>query len=368
MPEIGCPHCGQIHPAESRFCPETGQPLAVALDPSTLEPRPPAGVLAAPRTPGSRAGSVTPAQSAADPATPISIAALLGEAVRLYRQNFVPLVMTCALVLVPLSIIKDGTVALILAPVAAVDGAAQRSAALAQKTADELRRDLAEVPRDSQAAADFQRKEQRRLEDLSRNWAATETTAAGGVLATLLGFVASLLAVALLYGAGVPLATAALTVVVADRVAGGDLRPAAAYKTVADRLPKLLGASLPAFLLVLLGLILLFIPGLAIAFLFAFVTPVVMLEDIGGTAALRRSANLVRANAMQVLSVALVFLAVRIATSILASLFVPRGAFLTGSVVEDAFELVLLPLPIVGTVLLYMDARRRSEAPLFSSP
>jgi len=78
-------------------------------------------------------------------------------------------------------------------------------------------------------------------------------------------------------------------------------------------------------------------------------------------AALKRSAALVKANVPQVAIVCLVFAAIRIVASIMASVFVPRSALFVGSLVQDALLMLILPIPILGTVLLYLDIRRQTE-------
>jgi hypothetical protein len=108
-------------------------------------------------------------------------------------------------------------------------------------------------------------------------------------------------------------------------------------------------------------LCLLVIPGLILGFLFVFVAPVVLLENVGGIAALKRSIDLVKANVAQVLVVCIVFAAIRIASSIIAHLFIPRTAFFVDSLVQDALLMFLLPVPIIGTVLLYLDIRRQAD-------
>ena len=111
----------------------------------------------------------------------------------------------------------------------------------------------------------------------------------------------------------------------------------------------------------ILGLCFLIIPGLILGFLFVFVTPVVLLENVGGIAALKRSAALVKANVGQVAIVCLVFAAIRIVASLMAGLFVPTSALFVGSLVQDALLMLILPIPILGTVLLYLDIRRQTE-------
>ncbi|HXX69130.1 MAG TPA: hypothetical protein VEK07_18230 [Polyangiaceae bacterium] len=303
--------------------------------------------------------AVSPNGGAPGQATPIG--ALLAAAFDLYRKNLVALVATCAVLIAPLALVHAGITALLLAPTVAVHATATDRVRVSEAAAERLRRDVEEAQRDPARAQQLQRDEQKQLQDLSRTWTATEAAAVGGLAAIALALLAVLLGIAIQYGIAVPLTTAALTIVVLDRAAGGDLGPARAYRKVASRLPALLTAAIPAVLLVLLGLCLLVIPGLVLGLLFVFVTPVVMIENLGGIAALKRSATLVKANVLQVLAVGLVFAAIRLVASIFASVVVPRTAFFAASLVQDVLLLFLLPIPIVGTVLVYLDIRKQTE-------
>ena len=123
-----------------------------------------------------------------------------------------------------------------------------------------------------------------------------------------------------MYGIAIPLTTGALTIIVADRSIGGTAGPGMAYSRLLRRFGKLLSAAIPAFFLVLVGLCFLVIPGVILGFLFVFVTPIALLENVGGIAALKRSVALVKANVPQAAIVCLVFAAIRIVASIMAGI------------------------------------------------
>ena len=122
-----------------------------------------------------------------------------------------------------------------------------------------------------------------------------------------------------------------------------------------------MSAAIPAFFLVLIGLCLLIVPGLLLGFFFVFVTPVVLLENVGGIAALKRSAALVKAHIGQVAVVCVVFAAIRFVASIMTSIIIPHSAYFLGSFVQDVLLMLILPIPILGTVILYLDIRRQAE-------
>ncbi|MBV9948636.1 MAG: hypothetical protein JOZ69_17440, partial [Myxococcales bacterium] len=331
--------------------PPYGQPPATAGLPPHLPPHPP---YAPPQS-----GTLAPATGIAGRgATPVG--ALIQSAFDLYRKNLSTLLVTVAVLFVPIAAVKAGATALVLAPTAVVDVAAKRAEVLSKQSAD-LQRRIAEAQGDPNKTAELLREQQKAARDLQREWATTGTAVVSGLLATLLGLLAMAVGVGLMYFFAVPLVTGALTILVADRATGGTLGPGQAYRLLLTRLGKWASAWIPAFLLVLLGLLFLVIPGLLLGFFFVFVTPVVILEGIGGVAALQRSASLVKANFPQVAIMWLLFIGIRIVTSIVAGVFLSAGAFLWKSIVQDMLQLFLLPIPVIGTVLLYLDIRRQAD-------
>jgi uncharacterized membrane protein len=287
--------------------------------------------------------------------------ALLGEAMQLYQKHLATLLLTCAVLMGPVSVVKSGATALILAPTMAVEVSAKNAERLSQRTAEQFQRQLQEAQRDPNKWQQTSRDQQKQMEELSKAWATTGTAAVGVLMAFFLGLLALVLGVALMYGVAVPLTTGALTIIVADRATGGNAGIGQAFALLFGRLGKLLGAWIPAFFFVVLGLFFLVIPGLVLGFLFVFVTPVVLLENVGGMAALKRSVALVKANVGQVLIMCLIFAAIRIVSRITAHLFIPHSALFLGSLVEDALLILPMPVPIIGTVLLYLDIRRQAD-------
>jgi hypothetical protein len=264
---------------------------------------PPAYDPHAPYTPGSY-----PLASATGMGTGKPVGLLLTEAFELYRRHLGVLLATSAILIVPLSLAKSVVLSLVLAPaVVAV------------------------------------------------------VVVGAGFMATLIGLLATLFGLAMMYGIAVPLVMGALTIVVADRATGGSAGPAQAYALLWRRLGTFLSAWIPAFLVVLVGMCLLFVPGLIAGFLFMFIAPVVLIENVGGIEALKRSANLVMANLPQVGVVYLAFAVLQVVASTVAHVFIPRTAYFFDSFIQDALLVFLLPVPIVGTVLLYLDVRRQTD-------
>ncbi|HET6282484.1 MAG TPA: hypothetical protein VFH73_16085, partial [Polyangia bacterium] len=290
---------------------------------------------------------------------------LLKEALELYRTHAKALLMTCALLFVPASLIKSCALSMILAPTVAAQAYFHETAELGKKSADASRRAFADSLKDGKldpkAVEEFSKQSARNLEELSRSSAAAAGALTGGFTLFLMGLLGTLVTAFFLYGIVVPLTNGALTISVADRILGGNAGWREVWMLLFRRLGLLLSAILPAALLVGLGFVLFVIPGLILAFLFTFVSPVVLIEGIGGRAALKRSAALVRQDWVRVLVVLIVFSVVRWFAQGLANLLIPDRAVFISSLFGDLFTMVLLPIPVLGAVLLYFDMRRTRE-------
>ncbi len=243
------------------------------------------------------------------------VADLLTEAFGLYRQHAKPLLLTCALLFVPASIVKSLALSAILGPTVALAGAADPAAVLG-----------------------------------------------GGFAVYMLGALGTMVTAFFLYGIIVPLTNGALTIAVADRVLGGNAGWREVWMLLFRRLGMLLSALVPAALVVAFGFVFFVIPGLVLGLLFVFVSPVVLIEGLRGRAALERSTTLVRSDWLRVALVTVTFAVVRGVAQIVANLLVPRGAIFLDSLLSDLVTMVLLPVPVLGMVLLYFDIRRKRES------
>jgi hypothetical protein len=323
----------------------------------------------APYTPGAGPPLSPQATGGAKP-----VGVLLTEAFELYRSHLAVLLATAAIVIVPLSLVKSTALALMLAPVATAattEASAKSAAEISRGAAERWERQIQAAQQDPKSwaenTAERQREQQRAqkdMQDLSRTLAlreSTESAAPGGLMATVLGYLALVLGLAVMSGIAIPLVMGAITIVVADRVTGGDAGPAEVYRLLSRRVGNFLSASIPAFFCVLAGLCLLFIPGFIVGFLFTFLAPVVLLENAGGIAALTRSVNLVKANLLQVAVVCLVFAIFGLVASAITHFLIPRTWLFVDSFVEDLLLLLFVPLPTIATVLLYLDVRRQAD-------
>jgi hypothetical protein len=242
------------------------------------------------------------------------VADILAEAFQLYRKHAKTLLITCALLFVPASIIKSLALAAILGPTIALATAADPTATLA-----------------------------------------------GGLGVYLFGLLGTLVTAFFLYGIIVPLTNGALTIAVADRILGGNAEWREVWMLLFRRLGKLLSAVVPAAVVVAIGFVFFVIPGLVLGLLFAFVSPVVLIEGIGGRAALERSTTLVRSDWLRVTLVVLTFGLLRAVAQLVAGALVPHSAIFVSSFFGDLITMVLLPVPVLGMVLLYFDVRRKRD-------
>jgi hypothetical protein len=154
----------------------------------------------------------------------------------------------------------------------------------------------------------------------------------------------------------------ALTVAVADRALAGDASPWDYWRLLLGKLGPLLSALIPAAVLCAIGYFFFVIPGLVLSFLFVFVPAVVLIEGQSGVAALKRSVRLVRSDWIRVAIVLITFGLINFLAHLIGGALIPDRAFFLERVLGDLLTLALLPLPVLATVLLYLDVRRKTEA------
>jgi hypothetical protein len=340
VPEIACPHCGELHDASVSICPKTGMSTGVTVETATALPT---------------SAAAFPDKGVAD---------LLKEAYDLYRKHARALLMTCAVLFVPAAIVKSCAVATITGPTIAATRAMQESAAspdvgelgAAQKALQQGYQSHA----DAKTIAKLQADERSALEEVSRR----SMLAAGAAMGSFTTFMLSVLGALVtffIYAVTIPLTNGALTIAVGDRVLGGDAQWREVWMLLFRRLGPLMTAVIPAAFITAFGFVMFVVPGLILGLLFAFVSPVVLIEGLRGRAALRRSVELVTADWLRVAIMIVVFAILRWVAQVVAGTLVPSTALFVGSLVGDLVTLVFLPLPVLGMVLLYFDIRRKRD-------
>lgn len=187
--------------------------------------------------------------------------------------------------------------------------------------------------------------------------------AIAGVASVLLGLLAGAMSGFLLYGLLLPLAQGATGIAAADRVAGvmgGSADWRAIWAVLSGRIGALVSALLPAALLTGVGYLFLVVPGMVLSFLFAFVPLVVLVERQSGIAALQRSYELVRTDWLRVLLLFIAYGLVFALASFVAGILFSSSLFWS-ELVRELLAIVLLPIPMIASFLLYCDIRQRQE-------
>jgi hypothetical protein len=175
------------------------------------------------------------------------------------------------------------------------------------------------------------------------------------IIALLLGTIASLLA----FGA--------ITVSVSDICLGNPPSLPRSYKRVFRLFGKMFTASTLQLMFILIGFVLLCVPGIIAMFWFMFTPCIVVMEGLGGLAAVKRSKALGWGYNWRNFSVfALVMVIVIVANVVLLipfRLLMPDdGSHFSGRFCNALLELLGTPLGIVAIVLMYYDLRVRKEA------
>jgi hypothetical protein len=162
-----------------------------------------------------------------------------------------------------------------------------------------------------------------------------------------------------------PLCSAALTHNISAAYLGKELSAGESYQRALPRLAGLIGTQILAGLIVLLGFILLIVPGIIFSFWFYVLIPVVVLEGVTGTAALGRSRELMRGNIGKAFMVGLL---AGIVAAIFGGIiglvvgFVPWPFAWLGVFVQNLAQAFVLPITTAPLTLLYYDLRIRKEA------
>ena len=157
--------------------------------------------------------------------------------------------------------------------------------------------------------------------------------------------------------------TAAGTIAISERFLGREMTVGQAYLRVLDALFPLAGALICFGIAVCMGLIFFFIPGLIAYVWFCLAAPVVMIEGEGGLGALQRSRALVKGYFGKAFLVVAVLAMIQILViTILPNLLGPFfKTHWLASLFSNALSLIIEPFKIATTTLLYYDLRIRKE-------
>ena len=288
------------------------------------------------------------------------VADILKEAYDLYRKHARALLITCAVLFVPASVVKSCAVSAIMGPsiaaAAAVESKAQETLEL--EASNRALQQAYETHADPATLARVRAEHTRLLEALANH--GMLGAAMGSFTVLMLGTLGTMVTF-FIYGFAVPLTNGALTITVADRALGGTAAWPEVWGLLVRRLGPLLTAVVPAALITAFGFVLFIVPGVILGLLFSFVAPVVLIEGLRGRDALRRSVELVASDWLRVAIMLVVFVVLAWLAQLVAGALLPTSALFVGSLFGDLVTIVLLPLPVLGMVLLYLDVRRRRD-------
>lgn len=156
-----------------------------------------------------------------------------------------------------------------------------------------------------------------------------------------------------------PVANGAVTKAVADRYLDQPTSFGRAYGYVFRRIGKLVGALLLVMLFVSLGFLLLIVPGILLGIRYLLVPIVVVVEDVGGATALKRSRELMKGNWGKAVVLGILLMIVWAVMAGVSALIPQR--FLA-AMVSAAVAVLYTTFGQVSIVVIYMHARCQKEA------
>jgi len=182
---------------------------------------------------------------------------------------------------------------------------------------------------------------------------------------------------ALLYIGGLillfPVSEGALAFAVSETYLGRRISVLEAYRRMWPLIWRLLGTMVLVSIAISLGTSMCLIPGLLVWVWFAITTPIVALERIAGPTAMDRSYRLVTGHWWRVLGtlllLQLIMIVATIAIAILPAIVVmlllgdssPLLAQSLTTAIQTITNIVVRPVLMIGTVLIYYDLRIRKE-------
>jgi hypothetical protein len=130
------------------------------------------------------------------------------------------------------------------------------------------------------------------------------------------------------------------------------------FESVMPVLPALIGIGILAGLGIVLGFVLLIVPGLILLTWWAVLAPVVVIER-RGTDSFGRSRDLVRGNGWQVFGViVVVFIIQFIANALLGAIFGGADSFVGQTIATLLSGALVGPIPAIAAALVYLELRR----------
>jgi hypothetical protein len=139
------------------------------------------------------------------------------------------------------------------------------------------------------------------------------------------------------------------------------------FSSVSPFIGTLIGAGILATIIVVIGFILIIVPGLIALTFLAVVAPAVVIDRATATGALSRSRDLVRGNAWRVFGVIVVlFLITAVINSIVNAIGggVSDDSFVGFALADLVVRVLLTPLSAIAATVMYVELRRVKNEPL----
>jgi hypothetical protein len=184
------------------------------------------------------------------------------------------------------------------------------------------------------------------------------------IMTILFGFILALLWISLTF----PIAAGAATYAISERYLGNEVTVGEALSRAFKRLWTLSMAQLEVGLRVMLGILLLIIPGILWWLSYSLAVPVVMVEGQKAGPSVKRSRELVKGNRKKVFVVLMVVtmlqwlvgFGVGKLLQMVLDAQSPSGALIS-TALGGITQILLAPLAIIAAILLYYDFRIRKE-------
>lgn len=276
---------------------------------------------------------------------PRGVLEIIKDAWELYKKNIKLFLSVLAIVFVPYSIVRSALT------VTLIPSTFEREAEKWEKLSKEMEK---------------LSKEGKYEESLKKSMEAFSTlgkvqSSAKGFFSRLLVWIGSMLILGILFGViALPLANGALLISACKSIEGEKIEPLSAWKILFKRLPPLIITQFIVMIAVAIGSIFFVIPGIIIALFCIFTVHVVLLENLSAIPAIKRSIFLFKSDWLKVIVVLIVFGIISFLAGFIANIFIRTSGFF-GMILQDLLAMLLLPIPILGSVLIYMELRARID-------
>ena len=165
----------------------------------------------------------------------------------------------------------------------------------------------------------------------------------------------------LLTVAGFGLMSAALARMAAGAIMGENVDVDQTIREVLPRVPAVIGSTVLKYVMFMIGLVLLVVPGLYVVTRYFATTQAVVLEQKGVVAAFSRSSVLSNGIKRHVFNTLMLMWIIYFVVSFAATMLAMVGGTMVVTIVSALVTIVAYPVVAIGEVVLYYDTRIRQE-------